>query len=128
MGGFANPALVAALRKQTEARIASMNTKTNGGGVVRQPISGPIKNVILPYYDTRRIPDLDKIQAEKAAENEVERGESAADDSGTTGPGSGNGSIGIPSGTPVNVAPEKKGLTGGQLALIAIASYLLFGG
>lgn len=100
----------------------------NRGRVVAKkplPPQGTIapRPTVLPYYDTSRIPDMDKlkvVQPGTETTQETERGEIFVNNGSELGPGA-NGPF-IPE---IEIAP-KPGLTPTQLIMGAVALYFMF--
>ena len=88
----------------------------------------PPKPRMIPFYDQSRIVPREQLTVvTDMRQTGAERGEVQEGDSGTLGPGSAPGPFVTPVKSEPLQMPEKK-LSGTQLALLALAGYLVFGG
>jgi hypothetical protein len=83
----------------------------------------------IPYYDPSRVIDEDRlVVVDDMRQQGAERGEVQEGDAGTLGPGSRQGAFATRDRTTIVTGPQREGLTGGQLALLAALGYILLGG
>lgn len=127
-GGFKNTPVPQQVAPPVAPRPVTVPVSVKGAGSVQVSPRIDFKT----FYDPSRVIDLDKLKVVADLRTEgSERGETQDGDAGTLGPGSNSGAfvnVGKPNGKSISAPVAKEGLTPGQLALIALGSFLLLGG
>lgn len=124
-GGSSGGGFVGTVRKVAPVTVP---VSVRGSGTVQMQPRADFKS----FYDPSRVIDVDKLKVVADLRTQgSERGETQQGDDGMLGPGSGSGAfVSAPRSDASMFATTetKPGLTPAQLALIALGSFLVFGG